>query len=226
MQFSIIHPILTPLTWLVKKIIRDAWFNRKIPRDVWLESPLRRPLSYVIQWHLLLCVKLFWSLRAENEFIVNSFQQVKITLLVLNLNLWRTIHLLRFNSEVIAKGVCILALQWKQCVKATENQSLIFDLLGHRCHNLYFVLLYFLVIKTVRQECRICLAINLIVIILVLEVSRRHRDRKSNFRKNKRITDTLKKLLRYDAIHFSSWHNSFLKLINNFSWFSLFTPYM
>ena len=133
-----------------------------------------------------------------------------------NLNLWRTIHLLRFNSEVIAKGVCILALQWKQCLKATENQSLIFDLLGHRCHNLYFVLLYFLVIKTVRQECRICLAINLIVIILVLEVSRRHRDRKSNFRKNKRITDTLKKLLRYDTIHFSSWHNSFLKLIKQF----------
>lgn len=69
---------------------------------------------------------------------------------------------------------------------------------------IYFVLLYFLVIKTVGQECRICLTINLIVIILVLEVSRRHRDRKSNFRKNKRITDTLKKLLRYDTIHFSS----------------------
>lgn len=132
---------------------------------MWLEPPLRRPLSYVIQWHLLLFVKLFWSLRAENEFIVNPFQQVKITLLVLNLNLWRTIHLLRFNSEVIAKGVCILALQWKQCLKATENKSLIFDLHGHRCHNLYFVLLYFLVIKTVGQECRICLTINLIVII-------------------------------------------------------------
>ena len=110
---------------------------------MWLEPPLRRPLSYVIQWHLLLFVKLFWSLRAENEFIVNPFQQVKITLLVLNLNLWRTIHLLRFNSEVIAKGVCILALQWKQCLKATENKSLIFDLHGHRCHNLFCFIIFF-----------------------------------------------------------------------------------
>ena len=38
-SYSIILACFLLLTWLVKKILRDAWFNRKIQRDVWLDPP-------------------------------------------------------------------------------------------------------------------------------------------------------------------------------------------
>ena len=52
-SYSIILACFHLLTWLVKKILRDAWFYRKIQRDVWLESSFCHPLVSSLVWLLL-----------------------------------------------------------------------------------------------------------------------------------------------------------------------------